>query len=42
MFFHEKQKRKIRISAEDVVQLHDADVKWGRKAQTLSVGRWVD
>eukprot|EP00241_Pyramimonas_parkeae_P007789 CAMPEP_0114226812 /NCGR_PEP_ID=MMETSP0058-20121206/1441_1 /TAXON_ID=36894 /ORGANISM="Pyramimonas parkeae, CCMP726" /LENGTH=181 /DNA_ID=CAMNT_0001337581 /DNA_START=222 /DNA_END=764 /DNA_ORIENTATION=- len=28
MFFHEKQKRKIRISAEDVVQLHDADVKW--------------
>jgi len=41
MFFAEKKKRKLRITAEDVVQLHDADIKWGRKAQTLSIGRWV-
>lgn len=42
MFFRERQRRRQRITAEDVVLLNDADVKWSRKAQTLSVGRWVD
>uniref|UniRef100_A0A7S0RDA8 Uncharacterized protein n=1 Tax=Pyramimonas obovata TaxID=1411642 RepID=A0A7S0RDA8_9CHLO len=42
VLFEEKRKRGTRLTAEDVVLLAEADVKWGRKAQFLSIGRWVD
>mmetsp|Transcript_18203 Transcript_18203/g.25214 ORF Transcript_18203/g.25214 Transcript_18203/m.25214 type:complete len:195 (+) Transcript_18203:147-731(+) len=39
--FIEKKQKSIRLSVGDVVLLNDADAKWGRKAQRLSIGRWV-
>lgn len=42
VLFAEKRRRGLRLTAEDVVQLHEADIKWGRKAQWLSIGRQVD
>jgi hypothetical protein len=42
VLFEEKRRRGTRLTAEDVVLLSEADVKWGRKAQFLSIGRWVD
>jgi len=42
VMFAEKRRKGLRLTAEDVVQLHEADIKWGRKAQWLSIGRQVD
>ena len=39
--FIEKKRKGYRLTVDDVVMLNEADVKWGRKAQRLSIGRWV-
>ena len=39
--FQEKKKKGLRLSVDDVVLLEDADQKWGRKAQRLSIGRCI-
>jgi len=37
--FIEKKRKGFRLTVEDVVMLSEADAKWGRKAQRLSIGR---
>jgi hypothetical protein len=37
--FIEKKRKGFRLTVEDVVMLNEADAKWGRKAQRLSIGR---
>eukprot|EP00959_Pyramimonas_sp_CCMP1952_P351395 7362565-Pyramimonas_sp.AAC.2 len=39
--FIEKKRKGFRLSVDDVVMLNEADSKWGRKAQRLSIGRWI-